>query len=125
VIIYCNLLKVEDQLPHRSRRIQNLPPVTFEPPPPLRRRRIDATSSFEPAGLINLVGEPDPKENMAFAPITMRVEDLQVEGFVRHFNPPLNGDNTAVVVQILGPREHVDNSYRISRGLVMDDLEPL
>lgn len=52
------------------------------------------------------------------------MEDLQAEGFVRPFNPPLTEDNTPVVVQIPDLGEREDTSYHISRGLVMDDLAP-
>jgi len=125
VIVFSNFFKVEYHLLHRSRRIHNLPPVTFEPPPPPRRRKINAAGSFEPNDSIDFIGEPIPKENIASAPETTRVEDLQAKGFVRPFNPPLTGVNTPVVVQIPNPEERADTSYHISRGLVMDDLAPL
>jgi len=61
---------------------------------------------------------------VASTPITTRVEDIQAEGFVRPFNPPLTGINTLVVVQIPDRRERAYTLYCISRGLVMDDLTP-
>jgi len=122
---FLEISKGEDHLLHRSRRIQNLPPITFEPPLPPKRRRINVAGYFEPTGSIDLVGEPDPKEKIASAPITTWVEDIQVEGFVRPFNPPLTGDNTLVVVQIPNLEERAYTSYCISRGLVMDDLTPI
>jgi len=92
-------LKVEYQLLRRSRRIQNLPLSTFELPPPPRRRRIDIAGYFEPVGSTDFFGEVYLTENIAYAPITTRIEDLQVEGFVRPFNPPLARVNTLVLVQ--------------------------
>lgn len=117
-------LKVEDQLPHRSKRIQNLPLATFEPPLPPQRRRIDITGFFKPTGLIDIFGEQDLTRNIVSAPITTKIEDLQAKGFVIPFNPPLTKTNILVVVQIPDQREQVDTSYHIFRGLVMDDLAP-
>jgi len=112
------------QLPHRSRRIQNIPPVTFEPPQPPRRRILDIAGYFEIIGSIDFFGELDLTKNIASALITMRVEDIQTKGFVTPFNPILTRDNTPVVVPIPDPGERANTLYRICRGLVMDELTP-
>ena len=42
---------MEDQPLHRSRRLQNLPSLTMDPPPPLRRKIINISGSFESIGI--------------------------------------------------------------------------
>jgi len=118
-------LKVEEQLPRHFRSVQNLPPIPFEFPHPPRRRRLNTASYFEPTGSSEFVREPDSTENMASTSSDIRVEDLQAEGFVRPFNPPLLGVDTPVLVKIPDPRVQVDTLFQISKGLVKYDMAPI
>ena len=112
---------MEEHVPRHSRRVQNLPPIPFEYPPPPRRRRLNTAGSFEPSGSSNLIGEPDSSETMASAPENTGIRNLEAEGFVRPFNPPLTEGDPSVVVQIPDSRVRADTSYRASQGLVQDD----
>ena len=89
---------MEEQIPRRSRRVQNLPPIPFEFSPSLRRRRLNTTGSFKPTGSSKFLGEPDSAENMASTPDDTRDGDLEIKGFVRPFNPPLTGAEAPVLV---------------------------
>ena len=83
--------------------------------------RLDTTGSFEPSGSSNLIGEPDSSETMAYAPENTGIRNLEAEGFMRPFNPPLTKGDPSVVVQIPNSWVRVDTSYHASQGLVQDD----
>lgn len=116
---------MEEKVPRRSRRVKNLPPIPFEYPPPPRRRRLNTTSSFEPYGSSDIVGELDSIETMASAPKDTRIRDIEAEGFMRSFNPPLTGVEGPVVVQIPDPRVTANTSYHVFQGLTQDDMAPV
>ena len=91
---------MEDQPIRRSRRLQNLPPlITFEPPPPLQRRRLDIDGSFELVGISEVLDEPKLIANR-FDLDTVEIEELQTDEFARNFNTPWNDLNDPVIVQV-------------------------
>ena len=78
--------------------MQNLPPlITLEPPPPPQRQRLDTNGSFEPIGVIEVLGEPKLRENH-FDLNTVEIEDLQANEFARNFNTPLTDLNDPMIV---------------------------
>jgi hypothetical protein len=92
---------VEDQQLHHSRRLQGLPPVTLEPPPPPLRHRLDQEGSFEATGPQETVPEPTPREYFP-APEESTISDLEVEGF-RPTNPLITDLSTPLLIQIVPP----------------------
>ena len=56
--------------------LQNLPLlITFEPPPPPQRQRLDTDVYFKPIGVIEVLGEPKLRENH-FDLTTVEIEYL-------------------------------------------------
>ena len=105
---------MEEQFPRRSRRVQNLPPIPFEFLPPPRRCILNTAGSFEPTGSSEIVGELDSTETMASSPEDTRIRDLEVDGFVRSFIPPLTRAEGPIVVQIPDPWARAYTSYHVS-----------
>jgi hypothetical protein len=96
---------VVDQPPHRSRRIQGLPPeeVEVNPPPPPLRCRLDQSNTFVPTGLVETL-IMEPTEINVYEPEVVMVTDLGDEEFAPPFNPPLTGPYTPVLMQVPPPR---------------------
>ena len=91
---------MEEQHFRRSRRLQNLPPLsTMEPPSPPQRRRLDTDGSFEPVGIIKVPGEPKLRKNQVDT-TTVEIEDLQADKFARNFNSPLTDLNDPMIIQV-------------------------
>jgi hypothetical protein len=103
---------VVDQPPHRSRRIQGLPPEKEElnPPPPPLRHQLDQSDTFVLIGLVETI-DMKPIETNASSLEVVTISDLGVKDFTHPFNPPLTGPDTPVVVQILAPRSDFTDSH--------------
>jgi hypothetical protein len=54
---------MEDHEIHQSRRLQDLSPITLEPPPPPLRRKLDQQGSFEATGSHEVVPDQHPEES--------------------------------------------------------------
>jgi hypothetical protein len=94
-------LKVVDQPPHRSRRLQGLQPeeeVEVNPPPPPLRCRLDQSDTFVPTGPVKIINM-EPAETNTSSPEVVTISYLGAEDFTQPFNPPLIGPHAPVVVQ--------------------------
>ena len=70
---------MEDQPPHRPRRLCNLPPLSIvESPLPPQRQRLDTNSSFELTGVSQSLQEPKICYNHTNH-FSMDIEDFQAE----------------------------------------------
>ena len=75
---------MEDQPPHRPRRLCNLPPLSIvESPLPPQRQRLDTNSSFELTGVSQSPGEPKLCYNHTDR-LLMDIEYFQDEEFERN-----------------------------------------
>jgi hypothetical protein len=92
---------VEDQQLCRSGRLQGLPPVTLEPPPPPLRHRLDQEGSFEASRPQETIPEPAPREDFP-APEESTISDLEVEGF-RPANPLITDLSAPLLIQTVPP----------------------
>ena len=83
---------MEDQPLRRSRRLQNLPPLTtVEPPFPPQRRRLESM------GISEVMSEPVLRTNQVDT-TTVEIEDLQADEFARNFNSPLTDLNDHMIL---------------------------
>ena len=89
---------MEDHPFRRSRRLQNLPPLTtVEPSSPPQRQRLDTDSSFKPVGISEVPGEPKLRTNQVDT-TPVEIGYLQDDEFARNFNSPLTNLNDPVIV---------------------------
>jgi hypothetical protein len=74
---------VVDQPPHRSQRVQGIPPeeVPINSLPPPQRHRLDPTDTFEPVSPVDFVEIEDVETN-SFAPEVTHISYLKAEGFI-------------------------------------------
>ena len=92
---------MEDQPPHRYRRLQNIPPLsTVEPPPPPQRRRLDTEGSFESFGVSQIPGEYELHYTQIYHSY-VEVEVLQAQEFATNYNPPITDLSGTILVQVL------------------------
>jgi len=92
---------VEDQHLCRSRRLQGLSPVTFEPPLPPFRHMLYQEGSFEATKPQEIVLEPTPIEYFP-TPKDYIVSDLQTRGF-RPSNHLITDLSTFLLIHIVPP----------------------
>ena len=89
---------MEDQPLRRSRRLQNLTPLTtVDPPPPPLRYTVKKGGSFESTGISENLGEPELRYIQPEL-LSLEIEDLEAKEFVRNYNSPLTDLGDEVLV---------------------------
>jgi hypothetical protein len=91
---------VEDQEPHRSRRLLGLSLVNLEPPP--LQRRLDQQGSFKVTRPWENVPEPSSREKHSY-PKELTISNLRVEA-LGPYNPLITDLLVPIMVLVVPPR---------------------